>query len=974
MRWTACALALACLFCAGPARADVADYLGKPLTAVRLEAEGRTLNDRELLDLLETPVGSPLRMRDVRASVAHLFSLGRFADVIVHADNAPTGVVIRYELVPIHPITEMRFEGIGSTPGVRVSRVRQALIDQFGASPPANRADVMARFVVARLQERGYRRATATARVEMAHDPERATLAFAVVPGSRTHITDVVVSGPANVPPAEIERRLELRRGEAYEPDVLQPHIEQYVEELKRLGYYNAQVTAVPRLTDDEQSVVLAVNVTTGPRVRIAFTGDSLPADRRDELVPVAREGAVDEDLLEDSSERIVDFLRGQGYRDAAATFSRTTEGDDLVVTFNVTRGPQYRIARVEVTGTEAIALVDLAPALKLRAGQPFSTAALSADVSAVQDFYARRGYDFARAVPQAEPIEEARDAQQVPVAVRIEITEGVRTVVASVRVVGNGALTAGELTAGLVLQPGQPFFPTQLAIDRDAIQLRYGNSGFRNASVTSNPGLSGDGTHADIVFTIEEGPRVYVDHVLIVGNQRTRPETIRRELQFKSGEPLGVAAVTESQRRLTKMGLFRRVRITELGHGVETSRDVLVTVDEAPVTTMSYGGGLEAAERIRADEEQGGVATARIEFAPRAFFEIGRRNLFGKNRSVNLFTRISFRPRDFENGAVDSPGGNGYGFSEYRVIGTYREPRVFGSVADAFLTGTIEQQRRSSFNFARRAFNAELLRRVTREISVSGSYQIQRTELFDEQIEPEDKLLIDRLFPQVRLSSFSASAVRDGRDDLLDPVHGTYLSANGQLAARVIGSEVGFVKSYLTAQLFRPLPGTRRVVMATSARLGVASGFVRLASVETEAGIVVENTVRDLPASERFFAGGDTTVRGFALDQLGTPETIDKDGFPEGGNAVVILNAELRLPVRGGLGVVGFFDTGNVFARTSSIDLGELRSALGFGVRYRSPVGPIRVDVGFKVNRRDIVEGRREDLTAVHISLGQAF
>ena len=132
--------------------------------------------------------------------------------------------------------------------------------------------------------------------------------------------------------------------------------------------------------------------------------------------------------------------------------------------------------------------------------------------------------------------------------------------------------------------------------------------------------------------------------------------------------------------------------------------------------------------------------------------------------------------------------------------------------------------------------------------------------------------------------------------------------------------------------------------------------------------------TVRELPASERFFAGGDTTVRGFALDQLGTADTIGTGGFAIGGNALLIFNAELRLPVRGGLGVVGFFDAGNVFKQTSAIDLGEMRSSLGFGVRYKSPVGPIRVDVGFKTQRRALSTGVREDATAVHISLGQAF
>src|SRR6185503_11898363 len=133
-------------------------------------------------------------------------------------------------------------------------------------------------------------------------------------------------------------------------------------------------------------------------------------------------------------------------------------------------------------------------------------------------------------------------------------------------------------LTGTLGLQPGRPFFLTQMAVDRDAIQVRYADLGFQSATVDSNPGLSADATRADVVFTVHEGPRLFVDHVLIVGNERTRTEMIERELQVKPGDPLGLAALTESQRRLAALGLFRRARITLVEHGDETTRDVLVT------------------------------------------------------------------------------------------------------------------------------------------------------------------------------------------------------------------------------------------------------------------------------------------------------------------------------------------------------------------------------------------------------------
>jgi outer membrane translocation and assembly module TamA len=131
--------------------------------------------------------------------------------------------------------------------------------------------------------------------------------------------------------------------------------------------------------------------------------------------------------------------------------------------------------------------------------------------------------------------------------------------------------------------------------------------------------------------------------------------------------------------------------------------------------------------------------------------------------------------------------------------------------------------------------------------------------------------------------------------------------------------------------------------------------------------------TLEDLPASERFFAGGDTTIRGFALDSVGSAKTITATGFPRGGNGMLLLNAELRVPVWRDLGAAFFVDGGNVFERTTQIDLGDLRGSVGFGLRYRSPIGPVRLDLGFKLDRR-ISGGRLESPRGIHFSIGQAF
>jgi outer membrane translocation and assembly module TamA len=193
---------------------------------------------------------------------------------------------------------------------------------------------------------------------------------------------------------------------------------------------------------------------------------------------------------------------------------------------------------------------------------------------------------------------------------------------------------------------------------------------------------------------------------------------------------------------------------------------------------------------------------------------------------------------------------------------------------------------------------------------------------------------------------------------------------ATGDLAARAIGSEVGFVRSYVQLFSYHRLPGPRRIVLALGARFGAAQGFLR----EVLGDDGVTQNVDDLPASERFFAGGDTTVRGFSLDRLGTAETISTSGFPTGGNGLIIFNAELRIGVLSAVDAVTFVDAGNVFKRAGDLDVTDLRPAAGFGIHYRSPIGPLRVELGFNLDRRELVPGQLERWIVPHISLGRAF
>jgi outer membrane protein assembly complex protein YaeT len=941
---------------AAPARAAVADFVGKRVAVVRLFAEGHEITDPEMAELVETRAGEPLSMMQVRESITHLFSLGRFEDVRVDAALDAGAVALRYELTPIHPVTRIDFAAPHAG-GIDVGELRKAVADRYGLSPALGRAADIAASLQELLREKGYRRARVTPRADTSHAPHQAWLTFAIEPGPRTLIESVDVTGTPGVGVPALLKQLGVGRGLPYEREALNANIDKYIEERRRRGYYEAKVVPSATFSDDDAAVHLRLTVDSGPHVRVVFVGDPLPSDRRDELVPVEREGSADEDVLEDSTIRIEEHLRQQGYRDAVAPHIREQRGSELLITFNVRRGRLYVIQQVDITGSESVPRADYAAALKLRPGDPFADARVEAEVATIEDAFRRRGFSAAQVRASTEISRAEGSASPAQVTIEITISEGAGTIVESVSVAGNAAVPESQLRAILKLQPGAPFFAPQLGADRDALAQFYANLGFQTASVEAAANYSADRTRVDPVFTVREGPRIFVDHVLIVGNVRTSGRTIEQTLGIKPGDPLSASAVSDGESRLAALGLFRRTRISELRHGEETRRDLLVTVEEAPPTTVGYGGGFEVQQIV--SNGPNGTAATTLEFAPRASFELGRRNLFGKNRSVNFFTSISEHLQNLP--------------TEYRVIGTYREPRLFDTAADAYVTAALQQVNRTSFSFDEKSATAAVARRLSPLVSASVNYQIQRTNTF-RQLSADEQLL-NRLFANVLLSSFSGSIIRDSRSDPVDPRNGQYFSGNAQIAGRRIGSEVGFAKTFLTAETFHPVAGSR-VVFAGDARLGVATGFPQTDPF----GIVV----RDLPQSERFYAGGDTTVRGFALDTVGirhTPaqpgDTIDQNGFPKGGNAVVILNAELRAPLRGGLGVVGFVDTGNVFARAVDIDLGQLRTAVGFGLRYKSPVGPLRFDLGFKLHTDVINLGppiQRERLTAFHISLGQAF
>ena len=987
MRWTlAAVLGLAAITPApAHAQATIEQYLGRPVVSVGLQIEDRPEASEQLRALIDVRPGQPLTLDDIRATVAHFVTLARFEDVRVLAAEVEGGVEVTFRLVPVHPIEAVQFTGDTGLPSIELERLFR---QRYGGLLPARERPADIEDVVRDiLADEGFRGAAVTAEVVPSHEPERATLLVLVQSGPRATIRTVNVTGTSPLSAEWVTRRVGVAPGLPYRQRAIQTALADLRDDMRGDDYFAAVATHTFRPVENTHEVDVTLFVEAGPRIRILVAPPGAAA-----LSDVSRlikaEGSVDQDLLADTDEALRMKLREEGYWKANVSHRVEDQNGLREITFTVDRGLRYRIAAVDWPDTLQLPRPILDKLMNVQVGEWFDQKRVEDGLYRIRREYNRLGYYLAGLTPVYKDT-SARNAGEAGVIIHPNLVEGPRGYIKDVRFVFAAGPRVPEADVRAVMQSrvGQPFGSDTVMADLDALEDLYANRGFRTTTISIKPEFGADGREVVLVASINEGPQILVGEITVIGNEDIKLAAIMEEITLKPGQPLSTERLEESATRLRQMGVFSRVRIQEEPRlPGETIANLVVLVEEAPARTIGGGGGLEVRSLPR--ESVGGGFEDYLDFSPRAFFEIGRRNLGGRNRSINFFSRVSFIAPDDQ--ATD---GRGLGFGEYRITATYRERRAFRTDTDLIGGVTLEQARRATFDFIRQALNGEGLRRLSPTVTLFGRYSLEFTELLNEKIDPADRPLIDRRFPQVRLSILATGLLRDRRDGPIAPTRGTLIGADVEFALPAIGSEVGYAKTFMQASRYQAVTASRRHVLAIRGELGMAHGFRRFIEVIGEEGqpvlgpdgqpVLVPTT--DLPASQRFYSGGGTSVRGFQLDRLGVPEILTPDGLSTGGNGLVVLNSEVRsllwndearrVPLIDTFGVVGFLDAGNVFKNAGDIRVQDLRAAVGFGLRVGSALGPIRLDFGFPLRTRVIpATGQREPGWQYHLSIGEAF
>ncbi len=715
-------------------------------------------------------------------------------------------------------------------------------------------------------------------------------------------IIEVKVEGNRRIEKELIEINLSSKVGQELSTQTVRTD----VKTIFKLGYFE-DVTA--KIDRTPEGVVLIYEVKEKPvLVDLRVRGNKdVKSDKILEVVTLKEGRIIELDKVKQSEDAIKNLYSTEGFVGTEISFEIEPEGEGTVgVTFDISEGKRAFIEEVVFDGNDNLKAKKIKKGLysKTKGFLSFITKKglynleeINRDSERIRTIYIDNGYLDAKVSKPEVVYSEDKDGYIVT----FRIEEGNQFTISTITYSGDIIVPVEELDELLGLESGEIFSGGQLARDIARLTTFYGDKGYAFANV--EPGFNVDRPNktVDIAFNIEKGPEVYIRRIDIVGNKRTRDKVIRREIPIQEQRLYNASAVESIKARVTRLGFFEEnVEVAnERVPGTEDQLDLKVKVDEKSTGFFSVAGGFSSVETF--------IFAGQIQEA----------NLFGYGKRLSLNAQIG-------------------GVTQLFFI-NYQDPNFLDT--DWSLDAVIFRTDRRFRDFDRESFGGSITlgRRIWRQLYGTLTYRLEDLKIGN--IDQDARLILTR--SKRTISSLSAGLRWDSRNNLLDPTKGNLTRTAIEYAGGPLGGNTDFLKYTLSSRSWFPLWfGT---VITPRVRYGV---------------IDFRNVGNDLVVGERFFLGGPNTLRGFGFRRVGPRVPTEDGGFVIiGGVQELLFSVDYIFPIIPSVGLKGviFFDIGNSFndGEKLTFNPADLRKDWGVGMRWLSPLGPLRLEVGFPIGDR---------------------
>ena len=613
------------------------------------------------------------------------------------------------------------------------------------------------------------------------------------------------------------------------------------------------------------------------------------------------------DDIVQEAVNRLLSIYYVKGYPFAQVAPVVTVKDDLITAAFFIFEGTEVEVKEISFQGN-SLKADRLKEIMSLRENKKYNPDLLDPDREALEKFYNALGYLSVKIDDIQAVYEEGRETVNIIVGIH----EGAKTEIGRIDITGANLVSKMELLKVVNLHPGDPYNEVDLSDARYRIIEFYSKKGFPNVAVEVKREI--EERKADVTFQINEGSVVLFGKAIVTGNRNTKYEVVRRELKQQENMPFDYTLLSKERQQLYKSGLFTAIDMEALD-AYEDKKDVLIKLREGNAGAVELSLGYAEYELYR------GV------------LDLSYRNVMGLNRQVSLRLELSSL--------------------EKRYILQYYEPWFLSRELPfrVFVLGEDKKEisidtRETRYRLTRNTITAGFEKKMSEKLKSELYYEFSLVNTFD--VKP-DVILTKEDTGTLVISGLRYGIIYDTRDNQFYPTKGLFSGATVKLTSPVFMSETDFIKLTFYGNIYHEI--TKGVVLAASLRGGGAQGYFK---------------TNALPIVERFFLGGRTTVRGYAQDDLGPKGA---DGNPTGGNAFLMENLELRTSLGKNFGLVTFLDGGNVWVKMNEMKLTDFKFAAGLGLRYNTPVGPVRIDYGRKLQRE-----KGESAGELHFSIGNAF